>query len=135
MSAHEGVNGLVNIDSGANRLILRLASWFNLLDKSKSSSLTTASKSGGLIVGGVGTFGSLDNVKWSEDASVDLISVAKLAEIGFYCIIGMSTEEPVLICEKVSNRVVKRGVMINDLYWITAEDLFDLVFRGGGDDG
>ena len=87
MNAQEGCIGLVNIDSGANRIILRLAEWFNFLDKNETSNLTTASKSGGLRVGGVGTFGNLSNVKWSEDASVDLISVAKLAEIGYYCVL------------------------------------------------
>ena len=97
MSAQEGCAGL---DSGANRLILKLAEWFNFLDRSAKSSLNTASKSGGLQVGGVGTFGPLTNVKWSEEASVDLIFVAKLAELGYYCIFGKSSAEPVLICEQ-----------------------------------
>ena len=131
MSVQEGCEGLINIDSGANRLILKLAEWFDVLDKNKTSNLTTASKAGGLAVGGVGTFGNFNNVKWSSDVSVDLISVAKLAELGFYCILGKSAEEPVLICDQVTHRVIKRGVIINDLFWITVEDLFDLAFRSG----
>ena len=131
MSTHEGCSGLINIDSGANRLILRLCSWFDEINKNAKSNLSTADESGGLSVDGVGTFGSFNNVKWCKKVSVDLVSVAKLGEIGFYSVLGMSKEEPVQIRCKRTHLVVKRGVMINDLYWLTIQDFFDLAYRGG----
>ena len=53
----------INIDSGANRLILILCSWFDEINKNAKSNLSTADESGELSVDGVGTFGSFNNVK------------------------------------------------------------------------
>ena len=33
ITAHEDCSGLINIDSGTNRLILRLCAWFDEIDK------------------------------------------------------------------------------------------------------
>ena len=78
---------------------------------------------------GVGSFGNFNNMKWCKGVSVDLVSVAKLGEIGFYSVLGMSKKDPVQIRCKRTHRIVKRGVMINDLFWLTIEDFFDLAYR------
>ena len=46
MTAHEGRSGLFNINSGANRLILRMCAWFDEIDKNSKSHISTADKSG-----------------------------------------------------------------------------------------
>ena len=76
--AHDGCSGLSNIDSGANRLILKLCAWFEKIDKNAKSYLSTEDKSGGLIANGVGSFRNFNNVKWCKGVSVNLVSVAKL---------------------------------------------------------
>ena len=43
----------------------------------------------------------------------------------------MFKEDPVQIQWKRTHRIVKRGVMINDLLWLTIEDFFDLAYRRG----
>ena len=83
MSTHERCSRLINIDSGANRLILRLCPWFNEINKSAKSNLSTADESSRLNVDGVRTFGSFNNVKWCKKVAVDLVSVAKLWRLVF----------------------------------------------------
>ena len=119
IGAHEGCGGLMNIDSGANRLILSLCVWFDELNKDKKSYLSTTNKSEGLIVHGVGTFGNFTNVKWCKKVSVDLVSILKLSEIVFFCVLGVSDKGPVQIRCKKTSQLIKREVKINDLYWIT----------------
>ena len=71
------------------------------------------------------------NVKWCKEVSVDLVSVLKLSEIGFFCVLGMSDEEPVQIRCKKASQLIKRGVKINHLYWATIANFFDLAYRSG----
>ena len=73
MSAREGCSGLINIDSGANCLILRLCSWFEEINKNAKSHLSTENKFDGLSVDGVGSFGNFDNVKWPNSGRSDFI--------------------------------------------------------------
>ena len=68
-------------------------------------------------------------MKWCNGVLVDLVLVAKFGEIGFYSVLGISKEDPVQIRCKRTHPIVKRGVMINDLFWLTIEDFFDLAYR------
>ena len=70
-------------------------------------------------------------MKWCKKVSVDLMSVTKLGEIGLDSVLGMSKEEPVQIRCKRTHQIVKRGVMINDLFWLRIQDFFDLAYCGG----
>ena len=93
---------------------MRLCAWFDELNKDNKSYLSTANISEGLTVDNVGTFGSFTNVKWCKEVPVDLVSVSKLSEIDFFCVLGVSDEEPVQIRCKKTSQLTKRGVEIND---------------------
>ena len=69
MIAHEGCSELINIDSGANCLIMRLCERFDEIYKNAKSHLSTADKirrGGGLSMHGVGSFVNVNNVKWCK---------------------------------------------------------------------
>ena len=96
------------------------------INKNAKSHLSTADESGGRSVNGVSLFGNFNNVKRCKGVSIDLVVVAKLGEIEFYSVLEMSKEDRVQIRCKRTHRIMKRGVIINNLFWLTIEDFFDL---------
>ena len=66
-------------------------------NKDKKSYISTINKSGVFTVDGFGSFWAFTNVKWSKKVFVNLVSVSKLSEIVFFCVLGMSDEEQVQI--------------------------------------
>jgi hypothetical protein len=119
--AHQVEEELINIDSGANRLIIRNKDWFDNLELD-SGTLKLAGQGASLNINGVGNIGSFQNVKWCSSARDNLLSVAKLNEIGFKTIFCDDDGVPVKIIDKSSGSVISTGIMKNDLFWITESD-------------
>ena len=78
--------------------------------------LSTADKSDRLSVDGVGLFGNFNNVKRYNKVSIDLMSEAKLGEVGFYSVVGISEADSLQIYSKRTNRIVKHVVINNGLF-------------------
>ena len=68
---------LVNVDSGANRLIIKNKNYFDVI-VIRRGSLNLAGQEANLIVQGVGSIGSFQNVKWCPTARDNLLSVEKM---------------------------------------------------------
>ena len=123
--AKEAKTKLMNLDTGANRLITWKDYLFTVLNKNVKSQLCTADSKNSLRVDAVGTVGNISDVKYCSDATTDLISISKLGEIGFR--VSFEDEEgPVVIRRKSNNAIECIGTKENGLYWITEEQFLYL---------
>ena len=100
------------------------------IDRSKTSNLRTADSKNSLHVDGIGTIGILEDVKFCERATTDLIAVSKLGQIGFKTSFD-DAEGPVVIRRRSTGNVVCIGVQMNDLYWITEDQFMDIACIDG----
>ena len=117
---------LMNVDSGANRVIIKKKHLFDKLDCSMKNHLRTADSKHTLRVEGVGEIGRLKDAKFCPSASTDLVAVAKLNDLGYKVSFG-DEEAPLVIRSIKSGEIVVMGTRVNDLYWITVENFLDLV--------
>ena len=108
-------SSLLLLDSGANRIIIKNRKLMTTIDRSKTSNLRTADSKNSLHVDGIGTIGILEDVKFCERATTDLIAVSKLGQIGFKTSFD-DAEGPVVIRRRSTGNVVCIGVQMNDLY-------------------
>ena len=113
---------LINVDSGANRLIIKNKDWFDNIEMGRGS-LNLAGQGANLIVEGVGSVGSFQNVKWCPTARDNLLSVAKIGELGFKAIFCDDDGVDLKIIDKYSGAVVLTGFMRNELFWIKLSGL------------
>jgi hypothetical protein len=113
---------LVNVDSGANRLIIKNKDWFDSIEIGRGS-LNLAGQGTNLIVQGVGSIGSFQNVKWCPTARDNLLSVAKIGELGFKVIFCDDDGVDLKVIDKTTGTVVLTGFMRNELFWIKMSDL------------
>ena len=74
---------LVNIDSGAHRIIIKRVYLFDQLDWMRKSALRTVNGLASLQVKRIGMIGKCNDVKFYPEAATDLISDSKLTAIGF----------------------------------------------------
>ena len=78
--AKEVKTKLMNLDTGANRLITWKDYLFTVLNKNVKSQLCTADSKNSLRVDGVGTVGNILDVKFCPDATTHFISISKLGQ-------------------------------------------------------
>ena len=100
-STVEGEQLLVDIDSVANRIIVKRIHLFNQLDRGRKS---TANGKASLQVEGIGEVGKWRDVKFWPAALTDLITVSKLKAIGFKISFG-DEKGPVVICRQATNEI------------------------------
>ena len=123
-------SSLLLLDSGANRIIIKNRKLMTTIDRSKTSNLRTADSKNSLHVDGIGTIGILEDVKFCERATTDLIAVSKLGQIGFKTSFD-DAEGPVVIRRRSTGNVVCIGVQMNDPYWITEDQFMDIAYNDG----
>lgn len=128
---------LVCIDSGSNRLVLIERARINHYHQVAGETLGTASDSATLAIVGRGIIGFCLNVLHCPSASANLISTQTILRCGGKTVIDCDHPEDSstyfceIHCRRGNQTKIIFAELHNDLWWITLDEMFDLLLRNG----
>ena len=129
---------LVCLDSGCNRLILVDATGVDDYAAVLNSFLRTAQATARLQIAGRGRIGKIA-VMIIPGATANLMSTNSIVINQCQITFGYDSDDEVYWCEITCEKGKKYGMEVktivarsfNDLWWITKEEMFDILLRGG----